>query len=80
VLAGVIPFPALSNPAASSDQTDLRALADWARNSPPPALFLFPDSGTSFDPGIFRARSLRGLYVDWKSGGQVNYFSEFGRL
>ena len=29
--------------------------------------------------GIFRARSLRGLYVDWKSGGQVNYFPGFAR-
>lgn len=56
------------------------ALANWARASTPEsALFLFPDSGTSLAPGIFRARALRGLYVDWKSGGQVNYFPEFSR-
>lgn len=57
---------------------ELRGLADWARASTPEqALFLFPDSGTNLAPGIFRARALRGLYVDWKSGGQVNYFPEF---
>jgi hypothetical protein len=85
VLAAVIPFLAI--PASKVvenyprlETADLRALADWARASTPqPALFLFPDSGTSLDPGIFRARALRGLYVDWKSGGQVNYFPEFAR-
>jgi len=84
-LAAVIPFLAI--PASKVvenyprvETADLRALADWARASTPePALFLFPDFGTSLDPGIFRARSLRGLYVDWKSGGQVNYFPEFAR-
>ncbi len=63
------------------ETTELLALADWARASTPQqALFLFPDSGKTLDPGIFRARSLRGLYVDWKSGGQVNYFPEFSRI
>jgi hypothetical protein len=85
VLAALIPFFAI--PASKLvenyphiETADLRALADWARTSTPePALFLFPDSKTSLDPGIFRARSLRGLYVDWKSGGQVNYFPGFAR-
>jgi hypothetical protein len=27
---------------------------------------------------MFRARSLRALWVDWKSGGQANYFPSFG--
>ncbi|HVO96905.1 MAG TPA: DUF6798 domain-containing protein [Bryobacteraceae bacterium] len=62
------------------ETSELRAVADWARTSTPEqALFLFPDSGTNLAPGIFRARALRGLYVDWKSGGQVNYFPEFSR-
>lgn len=85
MLAALIPFFAI--PASKLVEnypriatTDLRALADWARTSTPePALFLFPDSKTSLDPGIFRARSLRGLYVDWKSGGQVNCFPGFAR-
>jgi hypothetical protein len=85
VLAAVIPFFAIPQSKLVDnyphiETTDLRTLADWARSSTPqPALFLFPDSGTSLDPGIFRARALRGLYVDWKSGGQVNFFPEFGR-
>jgi hypothetical protein len=86
VLAGIIPFFAIPQSKLVdnyrlNETTELRQLAAWARNSTPqPALFLFPDSGTGLDPGIFRARALRGLYVDWKSGGQVNYFPEFARL
>ncbi len=85
VLAALIPFVAIPQSRLvvnypRIETTDLRAVADWARNNTPPeALFLFPDAGTSLDPGIFRARALRGLYVDWKSGGQVNFFSGFAR-
>jgi len=85
VLAAVIPFFAiplsrLIENYPHIETTDLRTLADWARSSTPQSsLFLFPDSGTSLNPGIFRARALRGLYVDWKSGGQINYFPEFAR-
>jgi hypothetical protein len=83
VLAGLIPFFVIPQSKLVEnyphlETTELRALAEWARTSTPqPALFLFPDSGTSLDPGIFRARALRGLYVDWNSGGQVNYCPEF---
>jgi hypothetical protein len=86
VLAGIIPFFAIPQSKLVDnyrriETTELRQLADWARNSTPqPALFLFPDSSTSLEPGTFRARALRGLYVDWKSGGQVNYFPEFARI
>jgi hypothetical protein len=83
VLAALIPFlamPRLVDNYARIETTDVRTLADWARdNTTPPALFVFPDSRTSLEPGIFRAYSLRGLYVDWKSGGQVNYFPAFAR-
>jgi hypothetical protein len=85
VFAAVIPFFAIPQSKLVDnyphiETTDLRTLADWARSSTPqPALFLFADSGTSLGPGIFRARAKRGLYVDWKSGGQVNYFPEFAR-
>ena len=86
ILAGIIPFFAIPQSKLVEnyphlETTELRAVADWARTSTPQqALFLFPDSGKSHDPGIFRARSLRGLYVDWKSGGQANYFPEFARV
>lgn len=85
VLAALIPFVAIPQSRLvvnypRIETTDLRAVADWARNNTSAeALFLFPDSSTSLDPGIFRARALRGLYVDWKSGGQVNFFSGFAR-
>lgn len=49
----------------------------WARTSTPKdAVFLFPAVGKSLVPGIFRAQSLRAVYVDWKTGGQVNYFKD----
>ena len=61
-------YPHLRTPA-------LEALATWARTATPKqATFLFPDAGRALDPGFFRADSLRSVYVDWKAGGQVNYF------
>jgi hypothetical protein len=81
ILAAIIPFfamPRLVENYAHNETPDVRSLAAWARTSTPEtALFVFPDAKTALDPGIFRARSLRGLYVDWKSGGQVNYFPAF---
>src|SRR5262249_59262095 len=65
-------YPALHN--ATLDE-----LCAWARSSTPKsAVFLFPDAGRDLHPGIFRAEALRTVYVDWKSGGQVNYFKDFG--
>ena len=50
----------------------------WAKaNTGKEAVFLFPDLDKELAPGIFRAESLRGLYTDWKSGGQVNLLPEF---
>ncbi|HYL79013.1 MAG TPA: DUF6798 domain-containing protein [Bryobacteraceae bacterium] len=58
-------------------EPDLAAIDDLARfarsQTPKDAVFLFADAGTSGDPSVFRAESLRALYVDWKSGGQINY-------
>jgi uncharacterized membrane protein len=54
-------------------------LAAWARQSTPPAaVFCFPDSAREPYPSIFRAKALRGVYVDWKGGGQVNMVPRFG--
>jgi hypothetical protein len=56
----------------------LRALAEWARtNTSVDAVFLFPDLGRRLEPGIFRARAARAVYVCWKQGGQVNYFPDY---
>ncbi|MFN3326711.1 MAG: hypothetical protein ACK5AZ_24725 [Bryobacteraceae bacterium] len=60
--------------------TELDALSAWARASTPvEAVFHFPDAGRERYPGIFRARALRNVYVDWKGGGQVNLLHGFAR-
>jgi hypothetical protein len=57
---------------------ELNAVAQWARASTPQdAMFQFANFGQQPEPGIFRARSVRALYVDWKSGGQVNFMRQF---
>jgi hypothetical protein len=72
ILGGVANYPKLHTP-------ELAQLSGWARTSTPKdAVFLFPDAGRGLQPGIFRAEALRAVYVDWKSGGQVNYFHDFG--
>jgi hypothetical protein len=71
--AGVHNYPRLETP-------ELHELSQWARSqTPKPALFFFPDAGKGLAPGVFRARALRALYVDWKGGGQVNFLKEFAR-
>jgi hypothetical protein len=65
-------YPELNTP-------ELDQLATWARTSTPQdAVFLFADAGQDLAPGIFRAEALRAIYVDWKSGGQVNFFKDLG--
>ena len=54
-------------------------LSAWARQSTPKdTVFLFPSPAKNLEPGIFRVKALRAVYVDWKAGGQVNYFSDLG--
>jgi hypothetical protein len=66
-------------PPRQAETPELQALAAWAREATPQdAVFLFPDAGKGVEPGIFRARALRALYVDWKSGGQVNFLRRLG--
>jgi hypothetical protein len=58
----------------------LEDLAEFARaQTPKDAVFLFGDAGSSPDPSIFRAESLRAVYVDWKSGGQMNFSEPLAR-
>jgi len=71
VLSGVRNYPALHH-------AELDELAAWARTSTTAdAVFFFPGAGKALHPGVFRARSLRALYVDWKGGGQINFLREF---
>ena len=57
---------------------EIADLSQWARgNTPASAMFLFPDAEHKLYPGIFRAEAWRAVYVDWKSGGQVNYLKDF---
>jgi hypothetical protein len=59
---------------------ELRALSNWAAHTTPrDAVFLFPGAGHSREPGVFRAKALRAVYVDWKGGGQLNFSREFGQ-
>ncbi len=56
----------------------LNSLAAWAEQTTNTnAVFLFPDMGRRAEPGIFRARARRSVYVCWKQGGQVNYFPSY---
>jgi len=72
--AGVENYPALHTP-------EIEQLVNWARaNTPPDAMFVFPDAGHDLYPGVFRAEAERALYVDWKSGGQVNYYDSMARI
>lgn len=65
---GIRNYPNLHTP-------ELYDVAAFARErTPKDAVFLFPDAGQTLYPGLFRAVSTRPVYVDWKAGGQVNYF------
>jgi hypothetical protein len=72
VVGGVVNYPHLHTP-------ELAELSGWAQSSTAvDSVFLFPDAGRALYPGIFRAKALRAVYVDWKGGGQVNYLKDFG--
>ena len=65
-------YPCLHTP-------ELDELAHWARvSTPKDAVFVFPEAGKGLEPGIFRAKALRAVYVDWKGGGQVNFLKGLG--
>ncbi|MCS6954377.1 MAG: DUF6798 domain-containing protein [Bryobacterales bacterium] len=75
----LLPFVAQVRNYPQLDSPELDELARWARhNTPKEAVFLFPDAGRELYPGIFRAKSLRAVYVDWKAGGQINFLPKLG--
>ncbi len=60
------------------DRKPIAELAEWAENNTwGSSMFLFPDAGRDLYPGIFRAESRRGVWVDWRSGSLANYFESF---
>ncbi len=62
------------------ETSQLAELSEWAASATPAtAVFLFPEEGRALPPGIFRARSRRTVWVDWKAGGQVNYFPQYAQ-
>jgi hypothetical protein len=81
--AGLLPFfvipaavPALQQKVLR--QTPLNELAEWARqNTPRDAVFQFAGVRRGLEPGVFRARAVRAIHVDWKGGGQVNFIPAF---
>ena len=83
VVAGLIPFLAMADPrvlakAPAVETRELDDVARWAHeNTPEDAIFLFPSVGAHPMPGIFRARSERALYVDWRGRGQAVFFPAF---
>jgi Domain of unknown function (DUF6798) len=87
LLAGIALAPFLLLPAmgrvrnySSLDLSAVESVAQFARTSTPKdAVFLFADVGKSPLPSIFRAESDRAVYVDWKSGGQMNFHESFAR-
>jgi hypothetical protein len=82
-LAAFLLIPLYGGKAAAPnpESAEVRALAEWARKKTAgESVFVFANAGRGLEPGVFRARSLRALYVDWKSGGQVNYLKSYGHL
>src|SRR5207248_11571407 len=64
---------------AHLEDADIDDLARFGSlRTPKNAMFLFADAEKALYPGIFRARAVRSVYVDWKSGCQVNYYRSLG--
>ena len=83
LIAGVLAFFVIPGIGHVSNYPNLHTpeiadLSRWAHdNTPRASMFLFPDAGHLLYPGIFRVDASRAVYVDWKSGGQVNYLRDF---
>lgn len=69
----VVNYPQIRTP-------ELYEVISFAQSSTPKdAVFLFPEAGHGLQPGVFRAESIRAVYVDWKAGGQVNYYKSLAQ-
>ncbi|HKW97795.1 MAG TPA: DUF6798 domain-containing protein [Bryobacteraceae bacterium] len=64
---------------SSMSHPEIDRLAAWASAATArDAVFLFPTADQDLTPGVFRVEAERAVYVDWKSGGQVNFFQDLG--
>ncbi len=62
----------------SAEPAGVEEVAAWAEaNTWGGSMFLFPDAGRALYPGIFRAQSVRAVYVDWQSRQLIKYFEKF---
>jgi hypothetical protein len=80
LLAGiaVTPFFLLSS-LPTRNLAGIQGVEQFARSSTPKdAVFVFSDAKKGSFPCIFRAEALRAVYVDWKSGGQINFSETLG--
>ena len=69
---------ALRFTAKSAELAGVEEVAAWAQaNTWGSSMFLFPDAGRALYPGIFRAQSVRAVYVDWNSRQLIKYFEKF---
>ena len=66
--AGIAERPGWRSSSVESKDSVIE-LARWAeQNTWGGSLFLFPDAGRELYPGVFRGRSRRAVWVDWKGG------------
>jgi hypothetical protein len=80
ILIFLLRMPFLTRRDDSSQQA-VDALADWVKsNTWGSSMFLFPDIGRSNDPGLFRARSERALWVDWNGGTLIPLSQSFASV
>jgi hypothetical protein len=80
--AALLPFFAIAGSGVAAaprvETTELDQLAQWAREqTPEDAVFLFTNFGHGGEPGVFRERALRAVYVDWRTRGHVGHFPAF---
>jgi hypothetical protein len=67
-----------SNVVQSRNGGDTKDLAHWAlANTWGGSMFLFPDAGRAPEPAVFRAESLRAVWVDWGTGKQADVSDSF---
>ncbi len=63
------------------NEQPVAGVAEWVKsNTWGSSMFLFPDLGRSNEPGLFRARSERSVWVDWNGGALVPTFQSFASV
>lgn len=61
-----------------TETAGIEEVAAWAQaNTWGSSMFLFPDADRALYPGVFRARAVRAVYVDWNTRQLTKYFEKF---